>query len=76
MKNNNDNRIHTVDIKHIIKERLKLQTTQRNLHEKFNIPQASYELLISPSFLSRLRLFDDFSKKSFYASLSFRPLYY
>lgn len=63
MKNN---RFNSVDIRNVIRERLKLQTNQRNLINRFDIPYPSYETITSSSFISRLRLWDELKRKSFY----------
>ena len=55
-----------VNIIQVIKDRLKLQTTQRYLFDQFEIKNPTYEVITSSSFLGRLRLWDDGLKKAFY----------
>jgi hypothetical protein len=66
-----------VDIKNVIRERLRLQTTQRYLYDQFGISRPTFEAITSSNFIAKLRLWDQITRNAFYlivGGASFIPL--
>lgn len=55
-----------VQIEPIIKARLNLQTTQRTLHDQFDVKVPEFGVITSTNFISKLRLWEQDKKLAFY----------